>query len=349
MYTFDENIDRIEQAKSDIKAAIEEKGVYVGDGNINTYANKVRMIKERGKMQKTNVTITENNTTTSVVPDDGYVGLEKVTINTEIPFENGETRTYTKNGTYALEPTEGYKAIENATIVVDVQADEKPQLPNGITFSGSTWETFDMGEYDWSNHYYFAQMFNNCNKLKHIVNMPENLKPYGSTYKMFYFTKLIELPMIDLSCVGNTTEMFCLDKYTSDGERPTVIPPYDMHNVVIADSMFGNLRDIVSIPLLDFTNMKSCVNIFSTGNYGVKATEVGGFLNVRCNLDLWEFRRITVESIYNVLNYLYDFNANHIVPDSTEGKITFGKGREELFTDEMIAIAINKGWTIVFE
>ena len=49
MYTFDENINRIEQAKNDIKRAIEEKGVEVGNGNINTYASKIKMIKATAK------------------------------------------------------------------------------------------------------------------------------------------------------------------------------------------------------------------------------------------------------------------------------------------------------------
>lgn len=263
MYTFDENIARLEEAKNDIKAAIEEKGVFVGNGLINTYANKIKMITGGDKPQSKTETIKTNNTTTTITPDEGFV-LNKVTVKTQIPIQNektesitengsytiaadeeyegvkqvkvdvdvkpnlielnreyttnnseytyeptpdggvdgfnpvkikinipiqstkketitesgtytilpdegyeavetaeiavnipletGLTKTYSTNGTYILTPTEGYKGIESANIVVDVQGEGKPQLPNGITFSGSTWETFDMGEYDWSNH-----------------------------------------------------------------------------------------------------------------------------------------------------------------------------------------------------
>ena len=67
MYTFDENINRIEQAKNDIKQAIEEKGVEVGNGNINTYASKIKMIKATAKSQTKTTTITKNNTTTTII------------------------------------------------------------------------------------------------------------------------------------------------------------------------------------------------------------------------------------------------------------------------------------------
>ena len=118
MYTFDENIARIEQAKSDIKAAIEEKGVYVGDGNINTYAGKVRMIKAAGKQQNKNVTITENNTTISIVPDDGYI-LDKVNVTTEIPI-GSKSVEYNRNGNYTITPEESVEGYDNINVNVNV-------------------------------------------------------------------------------------------------------------------------------------------------------------------------------------------------------------------------------------
>lgn len=118
MYTFDENIARIEQAKSDIKAAIEEKGVYVGDGNINTYAGKVRMIKAAGKQQNKNVTITENNTTISIVPDEGYM-LDKVNVTTEIPI-GSKSVEYNRNGNYTITPEESVEGYDNINVNVNV-------------------------------------------------------------------------------------------------------------------------------------------------------------------------------------------------------------------------------------
>ena len=47
--TTSENLNRIIQAKSDIKSAIENKGVDVGDITIDGYADKIKQIKGQGK------------------------------------------------------------------------------------------------------------------------------------------------------------------------------------------------------------------------------------------------------------------------------------------------------------
>ena len=41
-------IQRLQRAKADIKAAIEQKGVTVGDGTIDTYAKKIGQISSSG-------------------------------------------------------------------------------------------------------------------------------------------------------------------------------------------------------------------------------------------------------------------------------------------------------------
>ena len=41
-------IERLKNAKSSIKAAIENKGVQVGDGTIDTYASKINEISTSG-------------------------------------------------------------------------------------------------------------------------------------------------------------------------------------------------------------------------------------------------------------------------------------------------------------
>lgn len=378
MYTFDENIARIEQAKSDIKAAIEEKGVYVGDGNINTYANKVRMIKSAGKQQNKNITITENNTTTSIVADEGYIldkvnvttdipiqekkelvvndngtytisvdeeyeGLKTAEIEVNIPLEKGETRTYTQNGTYPLKATEGNVGIESGNIVVNVQGDGKPQIPNGFIFYKSTFTDFDMGEYDWSNHYYFAHLFSECNKLKKILNFPENIIPYGSTQRMFEGCRnLEEVPMIDLTYVGNINQMFdqCAALLT--------IPQYNTHNVYSADGLFNGANNLKEIPLLDFTNMRTCRGIFSSGIYYPYdiVDNIGGFLNIRCNLDLSGLLNISTIGLTNVITNLYDFTSNYIKPTEGEGNLTLRNYTDGRLTDELKALATSKGWTI---
>lgn len=123
MYTFDENIARLEEAKNNIKEAIEEKGVFVGNGLINTYANKIRMIKG-GKLQPKTKTITKNNTTTTITPDEGFDGMEQVTIKTQIPIQNEKSESITENGNYTINVDEGYEGLKK--VKVDVQVEGIP-------------------------------------------------------------------------------------------------------------------------------------------------------------------------------------------------------------------------------
>lgn len=378
MYTFDENIARLEEAKNDIKAAIEEKGVVVGNGLINTYANKIKMIKSSGKSQAKTETITENNSTVSIFPDDGYT-LDKVVVKTEIPI-GSKSVEYNRNGNYTITPEESVEGYDNINvnvavpiqeskditinsnghydvtpdvdnlgiakvrIDVDVQGDGKPQIPNGFIFYNSTFTEFDMGEYDWSNHYYFAHLFSGCNKLKKILNFPENIKPYGSTERMFEGCRsLKEVPMIDLTYVGNINQMFdqCTELQT--------IPQYNTHNVYSADELFNGTNSIKEIPLLDFTNMRTCSRIFSIDNiyypYDI-VDNIGGFLNIRCNLDLSGLRNISTIGLTNVITNLYDFTNNYIKPKEGEGNLTLRNYTDGRLTDELKALATSKGWTI---
>ena len=60
-----------------------------------------------------------------------------------------------------------------------------------------------------------------------------------------------------------------------------------------------------------------------------------GFLKIIANL--------TVESLMNVINNLYDLTANGL-----SGKtLNFGTHNLKKLTDEQIAIAIAKGWTLI--
>lgn len=269
MYTFDENIDRIEQAKSDIKAAIEEKGVYVGDGNINTYAGKVRMIKSAGKQQNKNITITENNTTTSIVADEGYI-LDKVNVSTDIPIqekkelvvndngtytisvdeeyeglktaeievniplEKGVVRTFTNVGEYDIVPTDGYKGIESAKVKFEYVPDGKQKIKAGFSMKGSTFETFDMTQWDWSEVKELNYLFATCRSLKQVTLA--YCKPY-SVGGMF----------------GN------LDNYNGNSLTEIDLTPIDFSDCYTYGNMFASSYYLERIIGLDKLNTgKSC-------------------------------------------------------------------------------------------
>lgn len=90
--TIQDNLNRIQQAKSDIKAAIESKGVYVDDADkIDIYASKIYEIEQGGgsaNIGKRTFTIQENGQTDYLSLDFGYDGWNRVTIRSRVqnPF-----------------------------------------------------------------------------------------------------------------------------------------------------------------------------------------------------------------------------------------------------------------------
>ena len=72
-------ITRLQNAKSDIKASIENKGVTVGDGTIDTYASKINEISTSSAVLGTK-TITENGTYKA--SDDNLDGYSSVEVST---------------------------------------------------------------------------------------------------------------------------------------------------------------------------------------------------------------------------------------------------------------------------
>lgn len=77
-------ITRLQNAKSDIKASIENKGVTVGDGTIDTYASKINEISTSSAVLGTK-TITENGTYKASDDNlDGYSSVEVATSGVDI-------------------------------------------------------------------------------------------------------------------------------------------------------------------------------------------------------------------------------------------------------------------------
>lgn len=407
MRTFNENIERIEKAKSDIKTAIEDKGVFVGDGLIDTYADKIKQIKANTKSQNKYEKIEKNNTTLTVVPDDGYVlervevkasipmqnksdyiskngtysyvpdgdydglkrvdievgldlqnkyvsfdnngvytitadddtyaGLREVEVTVDIPLEDGNAHTFNYNGVYDIYPEDGYKAMEHTKIIVDVQGDSKPILPNGICFS-RTPSVFDMGEYDWSNWYYAHSFLNNNGAVKEIKNFPANADLWGAVSYMFArCDALRELPYFDMSHIANAQFFAC------DCRKIKTAPAYNTRYLRDATYMFGGCSDLETLPAYDFTSV-------FTADYLVyqcdKLANVGGFIGIRCNFDV-KSPVLTEESVINIVNGLYDFAGNYIAPKNGEGVLKLDSSVISNMSDELIGRAIAKSWTIM--
>ena len=148
---------------------------------------------------------------------------------------------------------------------------------------------------------------------------------------------LLKCPDIDTTSAIDMEEMFyyCPSlKYA---------PSLNTSNVTTISRMFTSCSSLMSVPLLDCSNVTSVYNVF--GYSDIKTlTDLGGFKNLKVNLDIQRAPNLTVQSLMNVINNLYDFRANG---DSTTTRtLTLGTTNLNKLTDEQKAVATNKGWNL---
>ena len=157
-------------------------------------------------------------------------------------------------------------------------------------------------------------MFNGCNSLVAI--------PQLNTSNVIYMTNMID------SCTSLTT-----------------IPQLNTSNVSSMSYMFYDCSNLRSIPLLDCSKVNNTYAMFNPtymSDY-TYLTDLGGFKNIKADLDIQKAPNLTVQSLMNVINNLYDFRANG---ESITRTLTLGTTNLNKLTDEQKAVATNKGWSL---
>ena len=180
-------------------------------------------------------------------------------------------------------------------------------------------------------------MFYNCDKL---ITIPQlNTSKVTSMGYMFYnCSELITIPQLNTSKVIDMSYMFygC--------RRLITIPQLDTSQVTSINRMFYMCSALESIPLLDFGNVTSISSLFGYSDI-TTLTDLGGFKNLKIDFknSLNKLPNLTVQSLMNVINNLYDFRANG---STTTRTLTLGTTNLNKLTDEQKAVATNKGWSL---
>lgn len=112
--------------------------------------------------------------------------------------------------------------------------------------------------------------------------------------------------------------------------------------------MFGGCTNLVSIPVIDCGDVvggtSPLTEMYSNSTYE-KLTTLGGFKNLKIGWS-WGFLdycpNLTVQSLMNVIDNLYDLTANGLSGQT----LKFGSTNLNKLTADQIAIATNKGWTL---
>lgn len=217
--------------------------------------------------------------------------------------------------------------------------DTDPDLiPSSLTyaFANQNRSVFD-SHMDTSNVTDVSFLFQNCSRLAKIPMM--NFSSVSNMRSAFHScVSLISVPQLDTSNVTDFYSCF-YQCYTL-----VSIPQLNTSKANNVGLMFNGCTSLMSIPLLDFGNVNNISNMF--GYSDIKTlTDLGGFKNLKINFTngLNRLPNLTVQSLMNVINNLYDFRANG---ETTTRTLTLGTTNLNKLTDEQKAVATNKGWSL---
>ncbi len=143
---------------------------------------------------------------------------------------------------------------------------------------------------------------------------------------------LIQVPLLNTANVVHFDEMFY------NCTSLTTIPQFNTSSLYSANLMLAGCSKLVSVPLMDFGKAEQLRSMLLGCS---ELTDLKGFTNLSVNLDLSSSRKLTAESLMNVINQAADLS-------NTGGTATLTLGTTNIskLTEEQIAIATSKGWTI---
>jgi surface protein len=307
-----------------------------------------------------------------------YNVREKETANVNIPVLKLGTKNITSNGVYKASDDEldGYSEVNVETSGVDINDYFKPtiagatntqytngvnaiikKIPDTITMSGDSCAS--MFQYctaittipllDTSGVADMSKMFANCNSLQAIPFIDtSNVTTMTSMFKGC--TNLQTIPPLNTSKVTNMTSMF------EDCRSLQNIPAIDTSKVKTFESTFFACSTLKSLPLLDMSSATSLYRTFvsvtnlmhSSGfpNLGKAYLTTSTANNYTYTLTLSSCSKLTVASIINILNSLYDIKtkgcqSQKVVLGSTNlAKLKSEEGQQALSS------ATEKGWTV---
>ena len=325
-------IERINDAKADIKAAIIDKGGTVNDTDkLDSYSKIIDQITSRFNEY--------NYEYNGVADDDGLktIGWNDLDI-AYFKYNNLHPKSESVGDTYKVSDA-------NKQIVINSKSDIATHK-NNPDFKFCP-------KFDTSKETDMTRMFYQCNSLTSVPLF--DTSNVEGMYGVFYqCTSLTSVPLFDTSKVTNMGSMF------SGCSSLTSIPQLDTSKVTNMSSMFQNCNSLTSVPLFDTSNVtdmpfmfSGCSSLASVPLFDTSKvtnmffmfqncnslTTLGGFLNLKTNLGISNSPNLTHDSLMNVINKAADVT-------SSSKTLTLGATNLSKLTDAEKAIATNKGWVL---
>ena len=204
---------------------------------------------------------------------------------------------------------------------------------------------------DTSNVITMDSMFFGCKNLQSIPLLNTS-KVTNMNYMFEDCDSLTTIPLLDTSNVKSMHHMFygCKNLQT--------IPQLDTSGVKRFGNMFYGCPSIKSLPLIDCGNATE-MTYFLTFAENENCTDLGGFKNLKISMNGYFVNscpNLTIDSLMNVINNLWDWSGNTdgkaplndgtIYNFGTTHTLSFGQTNLGKLTEEQIAIATAKGWTL---
>lgn len=376
--TLSSEIARLTQAKADIKAAIEAKGVTVGSGTIDTYAEKIGEISSGGSGGD------EYSYRTQYADESGLaeLGWTQESINY---FKYNNYINPSQQSTYTVSQANKdiYGVINSSNISNYKSNSDLMFLPyfdtSSVTAMYSKFSAFyslvSIPLLNTSNVTDMSNMFSNCRSLVSIPPLYTS-KATSMKYMFSYCYSLASIPLLDTSKVNsmysmfqscaslvsipllntsNVTNMSGMFSYCNSLKS---IPLLNTSKVTNMSSMFENCASLKTIPLLNTNNVTNMGNMFSYC-YSLKSVPLLNTSKVT-NMN-YMFRSCSLLTTLNgftglktdldlsyCANLTHDSILNVINKAATVSSQTLTLGSTNLakLTDEEKAIATNKGWIL---
>ena len=209
-------------------------------------------------------------------------------------------------------------------------------VPDGMKFSKSTFTTLP-DSLDFSNVTDMSYMFHNCLLLTTIPVI--DTSNTTDMYHMFNgCNNLITIPQL------NTTNVTTMNYMFSNCKSLTTIPQLNTAKVTIMYNMFNGCKSLSSLPLFNCGEVNDMGSFFGYSSINT-LTHLGGFKDLKISVTS-EFidlvPNLTIESLMNVINNLYDLTANGLSGET----LVFGQTNLDKLSAEQIAVATAKGWTL---
>lgn len=268
--------------------------------------------------------------------DEGLDGYSKVNVNVPIPkLEESQRIEIVENGNYNVTPSGNYDAIKKVEVNVNVP---EPKLGTKTITSNGTYKAID----DNLDGYSEVEVATSGVDINEYYNLTKRTSGNYTWY-------IKKLPLIDTSDYTSFSSMFANIRGLEE------IPPINTGKGTNFNRFMDMCNNVKRVPQLDFGSAIAVDGVWNTGNNQVTLEYHGGYKDVgkaysttavantnSYRIMFYDLILLPHDSLMNVINNLYDIKTKGVKPQ----QLILGSGNLAKLSEEEIAIAQNKGWSV---